>query len=686
VLIKIFFFFSLLLIDLLANLNKYNLTTQEIEFLKEKKQFNVCSRYKHYPLSGVKDGKLIGVSGEVLSRISQELNLKFTAIPANSNEEFVSNINTNKCDLISIIKLGVKQYDNIITADVPITRQHFVSIGSISAVNHEELEELAGTTFYVKESLHKNLLAIYYPFLDVIEINDVDEIMKRIKKNKDSYFVIPSIPANTLIQKYGALDYKIVDRFETMKAIGTIGINTKYPEMKNILNKVLEDMGQKTFDDIIFEYKIKQYSVTNYAWLWYVIGIFIAIVIIMQYRYIVLIKQKREIEKQKASDLEEKVKEQTKELIIQKNDLKNQNTQLLKLKEHLEKATKEFKSLFESTPYPIAVVNKKLNLVNSNIEFDRTFLLNHSLDTKNLMEFIDNESIENLSKSFVNNPNEAFIVSMFSANNEKRRFKLKLDKHPTLSDEYIIIFIDVEQEIYLTEQLVQQAKMASLGEMMGNIAHQWRQPLSVISTCASGMKTSQEYGILKDDEIKSYTKQILKNVNYLSQTIETFRTFLMNRKERKLVVLQDEINVGLEIIKSSLFNNQINLINNIDTIEKIETCITLNELSEVIINIINNAKDIIKEKEVKDGWIKLDLYQESSNAVITIEDNGGGIPKDILPKIFEPYFTTKYNSQGTGLGLHMSYRIIVDSFNGKLYVKNTDNGAKFFIEIPITKQ
>ena len=510
--------------------------------------------------------------------------------------------------------------------------------------------------------------------------------MKRIKKNKDSYFVIPSIPANTLIQKYGALDYKIVDRFETMKAIGTIGINTKYPEMKNILNKVLDEMGQKTFDDIIFEYKIKQYSVTNYAWLWYVIGIFIAIVIIMQYRYIVLIKQKREIEKQKASDLEEKVKEQTKELIIQKNDLKNQNTQLLKLKEHLEKATKEFKSLFESTPYPIAVVNKKLNLVNSNIEFDRTFLLNHSLDTKNLMEFIDNESIENLSKSFVNNPNEAFIVSMFSANNEKRRFKLKLDKHPTLSDEYIIIFIDVEQEIYLTEQLVHQAKMASLGEMMGNIAHQWRQPLSVISTCASGMKTSQEYGILKDDEIKSYTKQILKNVNYLSQTIETFRTFLMNRKERKLVVLQDEINVGLEIIKSSLFNNQINLINNIDTIEKIETCITLNELSEVIINIINNAKDIIKEKEVKDGWIKLDLYQESSNAVITIEDNGGGIPKDILPKIFEPYFTTKYNSQGTGLGLHMSYRIIVDSFNGKLYVKNTDNGAKFFIEIPITKQ
>jgi C4-dicarboxylate-specific signal transduction histidine kinase len=107
------------------------------------------------------------------------------------------------------------------------------------------------------------------------------------------------------------------------------------------------------------------------------------------------------------------------------------------------------------------------------------------------------------------------------------------------------------------------------------------------------------------------------------------------------------------------------------------------ELSEVIINILNNSKDVLLSKEeIEQKWIKIDLDVNNDKFIITVEDNGNGIPENIISRVFEPYFTTKHKSQGTGLGLHMCYKIITESFKGNLSVKNSDNGAKFFIEIP----
>ena len=107
------------------------------------------------------------------------------------------------------------------------------------------------------------------------------------------------------------------------------------------------------------------------------------------------------------------------------------------------------------------------------------------------------------------------------------------------------------------------------------------------------------------------------------------------------------------------------------------------ELPQVVINIINNAKDILVEKEIKDPWIKIKLKNQKDKAIISIEDNAGGIPEDVMVRIFEPYFTTKHQSQGTGLGLHMSYKIIKESLKGHIYAINTQNGAKFYIELPL---
>ena len=232
-------------------------------------------------------------------------------------------------------------------------------------------------------------------------------------------------------------------------------------------------------------------------------------------------------------------------------------------------------------------------------------------------------------------------------------------------------------------QLLEQSKMASMGDMIGNIAHQWRQPLSVISTASTGIIFKKKMNLLKDDEIESMCNHINENAQYLSKTIDTFMDFLKEKKELQEVIIQERVNKALDIVKTSLINHHIKLINTIDDVEPIKVKLILGELSQVIINIINNAKDVLIDENIQNGWVKVELEKFDDKVIITIQDNGGGIPEDVLPRIFEPYFTTKHKSQGTGLGLHMSYQIITESLNGKLYVKNSENGAKFFIELPL---
>jgi C4-dicarboxylate-specific signal transduction histidine kinase len=177
-------------------------------------------------------------------------------------------------------------------------------------------------------------------------------------------------------------------------------------------------------------------------------------------------------------------------------------------------------------------------------------------------------------------------------------------------------------------------------------------------------------------------ESINENAQYLSQTIDIFRNFLKVHKEVKELSIQREITNSIKIVEGSLKNYDISVDVNICKKSLVVTSIE-GELSQVIINILNNAKDALLENQIEEKQVLIKLYEENNNAIITIEDNAGGIPINVFPKIFEPYFTTKHQSQGTGLGLQMSYQIVTESFNGKLYAQNVENGAKFFIEIPL---
>ncbi len=232
------------------------------------------------------------------------------------------------------------------------------------------------------------------------------------------------------------------------------------------------------------------------------------------------------------------------------------------------------------------------------------------------------------------------------------------------------------------ELILVQSKNVAIGEMIGNIAHQWRQPLSIISTSATGLLLEKESGLLTDKRLIQSLNNIHEHTKYLSKTIDTFRNYLNTKKEYCEVILQDSIKESLNILDASFKNNFITIKTNVDDIEPIKIKLVKGEFSEVLINILNNAKDVLLSEEINSPWIELLVQKELDKIIVTIEDNGGGIDPKIIHRIFEPYFTTKHKSQGTGLGLHMSYKIVTESLKGSIYVKNTNNGAKFFIEVP----
>jgi len=240
---------------------------------------------------------------------------------------------------------------------------------------------------------------------------------------------------------------------------------------------------------------------------------------------------------------------------------------------------------------------------------------------------------------------------------------------------------EVEENRKKDLQLNEQSKQIQMAELMGNIAHQWRQPLTFISTLASGMKLQKELDMLSDEDSYKGLENIIQKTKYLSDIINTFTNFIKEENKVSIFNLQEKMDETVNIISNTLENYNIKLIKNFEN-EPIELKSIASYLSHAVLNIITNAKDIIIDRNINDGVITLAIQKSDMGIEITIEDNAGGIDEDIIDKIFDPYFTTKHQSQGVGMGLHNSYNFIVNELHGKLYVKNNENGAKFFITLP----
>ncbi len=230
--------------------------------------------------------------------------------------------------------------------------------------------------------------------------------------------------------------------------------------------------------------------------------------------------------------------------------------------------------------------------------------------------------------------------------------------------------------------LIQQSKMAAMGEMIGAIAHQWRQPLNAIGLMIQDLKLSYQLNDLSDEYIEKITNDAMAQVRYMSKTIDDFRNFFRPDKPKAIFVLQDTIADVLKIASSQLNNAKIEVITNLEkTPLKVDGY--ENEFKQVVLNLITNAKDAIVEKMGEGGKLEIGVFRDGAKAVLTVTDNGGGIKEEALDKIFEPYFTTKDQGKGTGIGLYMSKMIIEDNMNGSIFAFNVDGGARFQVELAL---
>ena len=401
---------------------------------------------------------------------------------------------------------------------------------------------------------------------------------------------------------------------------------------------------------------------------------------------------------------DEKIKEleQTKEkLSIYNEELNAQNQELEETQIELEKTLNSFGSFFDYSPIPYITINKKLELINFNKCAQNTFHITPYMPHTSILKYMNKNSFYELMKSDLLNDkdSEEILLEMRISENEYRRYNVTIFNNPNNTNEYLLTFIDSEKELIYTEiietqveeqlkeintkdyQLMQQSKMNSIGELIGNISHQWKQPLSLISVITTSILYQMKHGNYDINELENELLTIDEQVRYLAETIDTLNNIRKNEKLAIKVPLNEKIKDICKLAETKIKNSNIKLEYYFSEPDQ-EIRYYKGELTEVILNIVNNAKGQLEIKNVENPFIKIFTEFTDETAIIKIKDNAGGIPGDIISKIFEPYFTTKEENNGTGLGLHMCYKIITESFGGHISVSNIDDGCEFRIEIP----
>ena len=394
-------------------------------------------------------------------------------------------------------------------------------------------------------------------------------------------------------------------------------------------------------------------------------------------------------------------------------------------KKFYEASMKGWEYAFSHISRTAEIIYKKYNTQNKTLlQLTREGEVLHQLthDQKNQLGYLDKDKLNDIVKvykllglitkdvdleSFVYEYNHPKEVAFTLRYDEILHFSL-ISAMVLVSLFFILLFISLRNrwlhtKSYLNQKIedqkeeiekknriiIVQSKIVAIGETLSNIAHQWRQPLNVISLSTAKLETSLLLGSeLKNEDFLKICNEINMQAQYLSQTIDDFRNYFSSNVDSiETFDIKDTINKVSELTKESFKSG------NIESIVAIKECtITQNEslFIQALLNIFNNARDAMLESTSQHNYFFIDAECKNDNLIIKLKDSGGGIKNDVIEKIFEPYFTTKHRSKGTGLGLYITYGIITEHLNGTIEVNNVEyeynnyklSGAEFIISIP----
>lgn len=669
--------------------NNLNLTQEQREYLKDKKELKLCVDPNWLPLEKIENNEHIGITSDFFKLISQMIETPIRLVETKEWTESLEKIKRRECDILSLAEKtpSREKYLNFTKPyfSAPLVIVTKVGVPFVDNLNSIKEKSLAIVRDYSMEELLKNK----YPGINLIEVKSIYEGLAYVQQDKVSGFLDNSLVINYEIQKNNMKDIAITGQFEDTYYLSIASRNDE-TILNEILEKTLLSIDSNTRTNLINKWKNIKYQVeTDYKLVLEILFFGISIIVLFIYWNLKL-----------------------------KDEIRNKEIIQKKLKQSEEK----FRTLFDIAPVLLDSFDKdgKVVLWNKECEkvfgwsFDEITKVKKPLDLfytdplvqKEIFEAF-NDSSENIYKEWhpltkdgkqiitrwanIKLPNNELIHIGYDITQQRKNEKIVEEKtlelkiaKQQLEELNSSLENRIESEINKnTKQqiiLMHQSKLAQMGEMIENIVHQWRQPLAQINSLV----------LLIDMELNKnkFTNSILENklgeievlTAYMSKTIDDFKNFFSPNKQKNIFEIENAIQKALDIVRGVVHLYHIKTTINIG--KDLKCYSYLEELQQVILTILNNAIEALILKKIPSCEISIDVYKQDNNIVINIQDNALGINIKHLDKIFEPYFTTKRKAQGTGLGLYMAKMIIENGLLGTLNVENKLNGACFTIKIP----
>lgn len=631
-----------------SNYRSVKFTNEESSYIKN----NPILRYSEVdwmPLSIIQNNEMQGIMGDFLKIVSTRSGLKFQFVPSKSWEDVLNKFNDGKIDLIPAVTSSLEKESLGLISKMYSKFPMVIITGSkysyVNNLNDLKNNVIAVPKFYTSY----NFIKRNYPNIKVLETSNIQEALLLVQKGKADAFVGHIATSIFYISQLHLTDLKISGStlfdFEHHYLV-----QKNNPILLSILNKTIDSITQKEKKDIYANWiqtTVKEKTI-DYKVLIIILLITLLIIIGFLYRQYLL---------------------------------KNYNSKL-------ESSYQDIRSIINSTLEAIIITENRVCIDANDSALKLFNMSKEEIRGIDLLEFFPRGDKEIVENNLLIDVSEPFELNILTSDNKiipvyGRGTSLKLNDR-TIRISSIIDLSEVKNKEKL---LIEQSKMAALGEMIGHIAHQWRQPLSVITTICSSWSIYNEIGKFDKDKVLEDSKQIILNANYLSQTIDDFRSFIKdgeNSKEFNIKELMENLN---RLISPSFQSAQVKVLfdNNLDKM----VSGNLNEMLQTLINIVNNAIDaLILNIKTGDKLLFIETSKCKDCLCINIRDNAKGIPEEIINKIYEPYFTTKHESKGTGLGLYMSYSI-VKKMGGEIKVSNVEyeyenkkyTGANFLISL-----
>ncbi|XPV70322.1 MAG: transporter substrate-binding domain-containing protein [Halarcobacter sp.] len=673
--------------------NNKLLSNEENEFIQNKKVITVCTRKNLKPIDYYENGNYLGISIDILEKIEELTGIEFQTLKVKSLSQLKSYLKLGLCEVVSSVT-NTQDILEYVKFTEPYLDYKLAIITKKDKPVVSSLESILEKKVAVKQNSQiEHLLKLSNKNPNIIYTkNDKDSF--NLVNLGQVYYTIQPLPIASYYMSNYALNDLYISRYTNMSYKVSMAVNRNSDErLLNILNKSLNHLSQKQINEISNKWTaINISSIFDYKYFWQLFFSMILILIIFIYRQTILNRHNKVLQKAK-EEIENKTIELAKQkklfenlyiksadgvLLIKDNIIINCNESSLKILNRTKDKILNSK-LYELSPeyQTINILSKKqfeekIKETKKNGVSSFEWII---LDGKG--KKIDVEIVLTLIQIDNNDVIHAVIRDITIRKHlEKELAQLNSTLENRVKEE-------IKKNELNTKQLIEKSRLAQMGEMLAMIAHQWRQPLTAISATTNNliMKTLIHNNLDKKT-FEEELKLIANYSNHLSTTIDDFRNFFKNNKEKSNFNLEQLIFKSIDLVKNSLTQNSI------DLRTKFNCSINLisypNEIQQVLLNLIKNSEDILIENNKEKRIIEIETSKKDNKfAIIRIYDNGGGIDEEVIEKIFDPYFSTKLSKDGTGLGLYMSKIIINDHCKGSLFAKNEYNGISFYIHLPL---